>query len=386
GGGLPHPGEPGGLVLRRGHLRGDGLPADLRGAVGKTGLRGPGGKCAGGPGDDRRTQGTLAMGKGHLGRLLPLLALLAASCGPQGGTRTIKLAHGLDTGHSVHKAMLKMGRDLDSLSGGRMALEIYPNQQLGSERESLELLQIGSLDMTKVSSGVLENFAPRMKVFGLPFLFRDREHAFAVQDGPIGQGLLQGAARYWVKGLCYYDAGSRSFYSTARPIDSPADLAGLKVRVMESATAMEMVRALGGSPTPISWGELYTSLQQGVVDGAENNPPSFYLSRHYEISKFYSLDEHTMLPDILLVSTHLWERLSPEEQGWLQGAAQASVPYQRALWAEAERQALEEVERAGVRVSRPDKAPFKAAVQGIYEQYAKDPGMSGLISGIQKTE
>jgi len=282
--------------------------------------------------------------------------------------------------------MLQLGRDLDSLSGGRLALEIYPNQQLGSERESLELLQIGSLDMTKVSSGTMENFAPRMKVFGLPFLFRDRAHAFAVQDGPIGQGLLEGAARYWIKGLCYYDAGSRSFYTTDHAIDSPADLKGLKVRVMESATAMEMVRALGGSPTPISWGELYTSLQQGVVDGAENNPPSFHLSRHYEISRFYSLDEHTMLPDILLVSTHLWERLSGEEQGWLQQAADRSVPYQRALWAQAEAMALEEVQRAGVKVSYPDKAPFKAAVRGIYQQYESDPGMSALISGIQNTQ
>ena len=326
------------------------------------------------------------MGKGHIRTLLLALSLLVAACGPDGGTRTIKLAHGLDTGHSVHKAMLQLGRELDSLSGGRMSLEIYPNQQLGSERESLELLQIGSLDMTKVSSGTMENFAPRMKVFGLPFLFRDREHAFAVQDGPIGQGLLDQGARYWIKGLCYYDAGSRSFYTTDHAIDSPADLKGLKVRVMESATAMEMVRALGGSPAPISWGELYTSLQQGVVDGAENNPPSFHLSRHYEISKYYSLNEHTMLPDILLVSTHLWNRLSGEEQGWLQAAADRSVAYQRALWAESERHSLEEVKKAGVHVSHPDKAPFKAAVQGIYDQYDNDPVMSALISGIQNTK
>jgi len=327
----------------------------------------------------------MAVGNARSWALLLALAL-AVACGPAGGTRSIKLAHGLDTNHSVHLAMLQMGHVLDSLSGGSMVLEIYPNQQLGSERESLELLQIGSLDMTKVSSGVLENFAPKMKVFGLPFLFRDREHAFAVQDGPIGQQLLEDGARFWIKGLWYYDAGSRSFYTTDHAIETPADLQGLKVRVMESVTAMDMVRALGGSPTPISWGELYTSLQQGVVDGAENNPPSFYLSRHYEISKFYSLNEHTMLPDVLLISTHLWKRLSKTEQAWLQEAAEHSVAHQRELWANSEREALEAVQKAGVRISYPDKAPFKEAVQGIYKQYANDPEMAELISRIQNTK
>ncbi len=326
------------------------------------------------------------MGKARIWATALLLSALASACGPGGGTRTIKLAHGLDVKHSVHLAMVEMGRELDSVSGGRLRLQIYPNQQLGSERESLELLQIGSLDMTKVSSGVMENFAPRMKVFGLPFLFRDREHSFAVLDGPIGQGLLEDAGRYWLKGLAYYDAGSRSFYTKERPVRSPADLEGLKVRVMESATAMDMVRAMGGSPTPISWGELYTSLQSGVVDGAENNPPSFHLSGHYEICKYYTLDEHTVLPDVLLVSTHLWERLSEQERGWLQGAARRSVANQRGLWAEAEREALEEVQRAGVELIYPEKAPFEEAVQGIYERYAeRDPGMAALIEGIRNT-
>lgn len=179
--------------------------------------------------------------------------------------RTIKLAHGLDTSHPVHKAMLIMAANLEEISGGKMGIDVYPNQQLGSERECLELLQIGSLDMTKVSVGVLENFAPRMKVLGLPFLFRDRQHSFNVLDGPLGQELLDEGQKYWLKGLGYYDAGSRSFYTKEKPIHRPEDLVGQKIRVMESITAMNMVRTLGGSPTPISWGELYTSLQQGVI-------------------------------------------------------------------------------------------------------------------------
>lgn len=314
-----------------------------------------------------------------------VLLIVISACETANETRVIKLAHGLDVNHSVHKAMLKMGEDLEKLSGGKMSIKIYPNQQLGSERESLELLQIGSLDMTKVSVGVLENFAPDMKVFGIPFLFRDKQHSFSVLDGPIGKKLLKEGEKFWLKGLCYYDAGSRSFYTKDKQVTTPDDLKGLKIRVMESATAMDMVRSLGGAPTPISWGELYTSLQQGVVDGAENNPPSFYLSRHYEVCKYYTINEHTMLPDALLVSTHLWGRLSEQEQQWLQEAADNSVAYQRELWAISEREALEEVEKAGVEVIYPDKAPFEEAVQGIYDQYKDDKVMSSLIEQIQQT-
>lgn len=315
-----------------------------------------------------------------------LSALLLSNCAKTTENHVIKLAHGLDINHSVHKAMLYMADDLKQISGGKMSIKIYPNQQLGSERECLELLQIGSLDMAKVSVGTLENFSPKMKVFGLPFLFENKQHAFNVLDGPIGKELLNDASQYWLKGLCYYDAGSRSFYTKDKPIEKPEDLKGLKIRVMESATAMAMVRELGGSPTPISWGELYTSLQQGVVDGAENNPPSFYLSRHYEVCKFYSLDEHTMIPDVLLMGTYFWDGLTDQEQQWLQQAADQSVPYQRKLWAEAEEEALEAVKKEGVKISYPDKEAFEEDVQSIYESYKDDPIMNDLIQKIKKTE
>ncbi len=318
--------------------------------------------------------------------LVFLFAIVLTSCNQTEKYRTIKLAHGLDINHSVHKAMIKMGEDLKKLSKGKMLLEIYPNQQLGTERQCLELLQIGSLDMTKVSAGVMENFAPKMKIFGLPFLFRDREHSFQVLDGAIGKQLLDDGEKYWLKGLGYYDAGSRSFYTKEKSINSPEDLAGMKIRVMESVTAMDMVRSLGGSPTPISWGELYTSLQQGVVDGAENNPPSFYLSRHYEVCKFYSLDEHTVLPDVLIMGTQIWNRLSEEERTWIQEAVDSSVKYQRILWAEAEEEALAEVQKAGVKVTRPDKTLFSKKVESIYEQYKDDEVMYPLIQQIQKTK
>lgn len=308
------------------------------------------------------------------------------SCNPNSDHKVIKLAHGLDINHSVHKAMEIMAKDLEEISDGQLSIKIYPNQQLGSERECLELLQIGSLDMTKVSAGVMENFAPKMKVFGLPFLFRDREHSFKVLDGPIGQELLDEATQFWLKGLCYYDAGSRSFYTKDHPIKTPEDLKGQKIRVMESATSMAMVQSLGGSPTPIAWGELYTALQQGVVDGAENNPPSFYLSRHYEVCKYYSIDEHTMLPDILVVGTHLWDKLTPQEQKWLQEAATRSVEDQRELWANSEKEALDAIKEAGVQINYPDKAPFIEAVQNIYDQYQIDPELNTLIQQIKNTK
>ena len=314
-----------------------------------------------------------------------ILALTFFGCKIENKSKTIRLGHGLDVSHSVHKAMVKMGEDLFERSGGKLKLEIYPSQQLGTERECLELLQIGSLDMTKVSVGVLENFAPKMKVLGLPFLFRDRQHSFDVLDGPIGKMLLNDGEKYWLKGLGYYDAGSRSFYTMNKPIEKPSDLEGEKIRVMESVTAVNMVKALGGSPTPISWGELYTSLQQGVVDGAENNPPSFYLSRHYEVCKYYTLDEHTVLPDVLLIGTYVWDKLNEQEQNWLNESVEESVKYQRILWAEAEEEALREVQKAGVKIFRPDKSLFAEKVQGIYEGYKGDPEIYPLIKKIQET-
>ena len=319
-------------------------------------------------------------------KILFLLLITAfIGCNKTNNTRTIKLAHGLDINHSVHKAMVKMGEDLAKISNGKMQLEIYPSQQLGTERECIELLQIGSLDMTKVSVGVMENFAAKMKVFGLPYLFRDRQHSFNVLDGAIGQELLDEGTKFWIKGLGYYDAGSRSFYTKDKPIYSPKDLNGLKIRVMESITAMDMVKSFGGSPTPISWGELYTSLQQGVADGAENNPPSFYLSRHYEVCKFYSLDEHTVLPDVLIIGTHIWNDLSPQEKKWMQDVVDKSVVYQRKLWAVAEKEALDEVQKAGVTIIRPDKELFSSKVEGVYAQYKDDKDINNLIDRIKKT-
>jgi tripartite ATP-independent transporter DctP family solute receptor len=217
-------------------------------------------------------------------------------------------------------------------------------------------------------------------------LFRDKEHAFRVLDGPVGEELLNGTEKYWLKGLGYYDSGSRSFYTIDKPIENPNDLEGLKIRVMESQTAIDMVKSFGGSPTPISWGELYTALQQGVVDGAENNPPSFYLSRHYEVCKYYIIDEHTVLPDVVLMSTHLWNDLSNQEQEWIQNAMDLSVVEQRRLWLKSELESLEAVKAAGVQVSYPDKSNFAEMSRSVFDQYSQDPLIKSFIDKIKNTQ
>ena len=312
--------------------------------------------------------------------ILLLFSLMA--CGNEKDVTVIKLGHGLSVSHSVHIAMEFMAERLKEKSDSTVLIEIYPNQQLGTERESLELLQIGSLGMTKVSTGVLENFVPELKVLGLPFLFRDKDHRYKVLEGEIGENLLDASLPKRLKGLTFYDAGSRSFYSKS-PMEKPADLKGLKLRVMESATAMNMVTSLGGSPTPIAWGELYTALQQGIVDGAENNLPSFHLSRHYEICKYLMLDEHSAIPDELLISTLIWNRLSPQEQKWVKEAAMESLEFQKKIWQEAELEALSEVQKAGVIVTRPDKEGFRELVKPMYEEFSKDTEIKELIQAIQ---
>lgn len=314
------------------------------------------------------------------------IILLIRGCGGISDTKTLKLAHGLDPSHPVSQAMEYLADRCEDESDGKLLIETYPSGQLGSEQQCVELLQIGSLAITKVSAAVMESFTEEYKVLGIPYIFMSKQHSFKVLDGPIGEELLLSTEPFWIRGLCFYDAGARSFYTLDRPVNRPEDLSGLKIRVMRSITALETVKALGGSPTPISWGELYTALQSGVVDGAENNPPSFYTSRHYEVCKYYSLDEHTMIPDVLIISKKIWDGLSEKERTWLQKAIDDSVIRQRELWAESEKESLIAVEKAGVTITRPDKAPFASKVQHIPELYRDNDKLYQLIQRIKATK
>lgn len=305
--------------------------------------------------------------------------------------RILKLAHGLNTQHPVHKAMEFLAERAADLSAGTLEVQIFPSEQLGNEKECIEALQLGYLAMTKTSTGPMEAFVPRIRIFGIPYLFRGSEHFWNVVLGPIGKDLLAAGEAKGLRGLCYYDAGARSFYSKDEPINKPSDLEGKKVRVMNSVMAMEMIKAMGGSPTPISWGELYTSLDQGVVDAAENNPPSFDTSRHFEICNYYSLDEHVRLPDMLVISARVWADLTDKQQQWLQQAVDESVVYGRELWTKAEKKSLEVVKDYGVTVTYPDKKPFQDAVTPMWEKFLnssnpEDKAIGALIKQIQEIQ
>jgi tripartite ATP-independent transporter DctP family solute receptor len=315
---------------------------------------------------------------------LILLAVQLVGCGDGNNARVLKLGHSLPKSHPVHKALEQMALQVKQDSEGSLTIDIYPNEQLGSEREMIEQLQLGSLHIVKTSASPLEGFIPEMALFTVPYVFEDHAHLWETLDGEIGQDLLKAGKEKGVVGLCYYDAGSRSFYTKEKPVKTPADLKGLKIRVQNSKTAMQMVEAMGGAPTPIAFGELYTSLEQGVVDGAENNPPSLLTSRHYEICKYYALDEHSAVPDVVLIGETTWSGLTPSQQAMIQKAANDSAIFQRELWAKENQRALEELAAAGVEISHPDKAPFQDSVKTLHESY-EGTAVGDLLKQIQQS-
>lgn len=329
---------------------------------------------------DRKSVSFLALGLVVGGLLAAALFIgvirrdkAAAAGDGSSGRVVLKFAHSLDQAHPVHAAILHFAERVDAVSGGAVQVQVFPNGQLGSEPECIEQLQRGALAMVKSSAAAMEGFVPEMAVFSFPYLFRDDTHFWSVANGDIGRQLLAAGASKGIHGLCYYDAGARSFYTVDKPVLVPGDLKELKIRVQASKMARDLVLTLGGGPTPIPWGELYTALQQKMVDGAENNPPSFLSSRHYEVARHYSLNEHTRVPDLVIFSQKIWDSLSPQTRAWLDQAAAESVVFQRRLWAEKTAEALAAVEKAGVTVHRPDRADFVAATAGMLREYDGTP-------------
>ena len=214
----------------------------------------------------------------------------------------------------------------------------------------------------------------------MPYLFRDEDHLWKVLDGPIGKGLLKGMESSNLVGLAYYDSGARSFYTKGKPIKTLADMKGLKIRVQPAKVFIDMVNILGASATPMNYGEVYSGLQTGIIDGAENNPPSLWTSNHYEVAKYYSLDEHSRVPEVLIMSKKVWDGLSPDDQKLIAQAAQESVVEHKKLWNEFVQKSMDELKVKGVVFLKPDKAPFEKAVQPVYAKY---PEYKDLISQIQ---
>lgn len=311
-----------------------------------------------------------------------LLPLALGGCADADDTTVLRVASSLDVESPVHQALLRFSDRLEELSDGTMRMDIYPSGQLGTERATIELLQLGTLDMSKVSSGVMENFVPEMGVFSLPYLFRDRDHLWQTLNGEVGEEILQSAEPYRMLGVAYYDAGFRSFYINGTDVQSPEDLNGLKIRVIPSPLFIQTINLLGGSATPLAFSEVYGALQQGIVDGAENSPMSLYGMGHYQQVTSYVLDEHSAPPDILLISTHRWNRMSEQQRGWFRQAAAESVELQRELWLRDEGAALDSVRAAGVDVVEVDKGPFRDAVAPIYVELAGTP-LGALADRIQ---
>ncbi|MGD7654397.1 MAG: TRAP transporter substrate-binding protein [Verrucomicrobiales bacterium] len=290
--------------------------------------------------------------------------------------RTLKFAHGMPTTHPVHQGVQHMSEKLRELSGGRMKLVIFPAEQMGDETKCLEQVQMGTLTMTKTSSAPMGNFVSLMKLFSLPYLFRDSGHYWKVLEGEIGRELLEKLAtrddgkKSGMVGLGYFDSGSRNFYGK-EPLIGVESLKGKKIRVMPDPVAMDMVEALGATPESIPFGELYTALKQGVVDAAENNPPSIATTRHYEVCKHLTMDGHSRIPDVIVISDKVWAELTEEERGWLREAMASATAYQRKLWADATDASLEEMKEFGLQVYEVDTAPYQEAVKPVVEKYAE---------------
>ena len=287
--------------------------------------------------------------------------------GSAGSVCVLRLGHGLAATHPVHQSMEFMAERLKELSGGTMELKLYPNGQLGSEDECLKQAQNAQLDFSKCSAAVLDGFVPEFQVIGAPFLFRDSDHFWAVMNGEIGQTLLEKLGDHGLIGICYFDAGSRNLYTTEKRVRSVDDMKEIKIRTQPSAIAMKSMEALGASPTPISWGELYTALSQGTVDAAENNIPSFVSGKHFEVCKYFIRTEHQRVPDVLVMSKAVWDSLTPEQQGWIRQAAREANAYQRKKWLESEVENEEIARKAGVEFITVDRGPFMERSQPVYD-------------------
>jgi len=276
-------------------------------------------------------------------------------------------------GYPTTDAIEYMGNLLSDWTNGRITIKIFHSMQLGGEKEALEQVQVGALEMTRVSVGVVGPIVNDFNAFNLPYFFKSKQHMFKVVDGDIGTELLNKLEAGGLIGLGYMDAGSRSFYNKMHPIKTVADLSGLKLRVMQNPIFVDMVNSMGGNGLPIAYNELYTAMQTGVVDGAENNPPSYESGKHYEVAGYYSLTEHLMVPEIFVFSKKVWDTLSPVDQQLIRNASVMAAQKERELWAAREQKSLDILKSKGIEVvTEIDKGPFIEATAPVREKFGKE--------------
>ena len=279
-----------------------------------------------------------------------------------------------------------MGERLKALSGGKHTVRVYPNGALGGEKETIEQAKIGALAMVRVNVGAMNNVCPETVVPTMPFLFNSVEHMHKVLDGPVGQEILKACEKQGFVGLGFYDSGARSMFTAKKPVKTFADMKGMKVRVQQSDLWVSMLEAMGANATPMPMGEVYTGLKTGLVDAAENNYPTYESSRSFEVAKYFTKTEHSMAPEILLFSKRTFDKLSPEEQGWIRQAAKESVPYMRKQWADREAKSLEIVKAGGAQIIDIDKAPFQAAMKPVYDKFITDAKLKDMVKRVQDTK
>jgi tripartite ATP-independent transporter DctP family solute receptor len=275
---------------------------------------------------------------------------------------------------------------LKAKTGGKDSIKVYPNSQLGSEKDTVEQTKIGALDFVRINVAPMNNICPETMVPTMPFLFRSKEHMRHVLDGPVGDEILKACEKQGFVGLAFYDSGSRSIYTTKKPVKTIADMKGLKIRVQQSDLWVALLQAMGANATPMPYGEVYTALKTGLVDGAENNWPSYDTSKHFEVAKYYAITDHSMAPEMLLMSKKVWDGLTPAEQKIIRDAAKESVPYMRKLWDDKEKASRAVVEKGGAQIVEVDKKSFSDAMKPVYDKFITDPKLKDMIKRAQDTK
>lgn len=288
-------------------------------------------------------------------------------------------------GYPTVEAVVRMGKRIETATNGRLSIQMYPSMQLGGEKEMIEQAQVGALAIARISVGPMGPIVPELNVFNLPFMFRDNAHMEKVIDGAIGTEMLKKLSDHPTAnliGLCWMNAGTRNVYNSKRPITSIADLKGLKIRMMGNPVFVDTMNAIGGNGVAMGFDQLINALQTGIVDGAENNEPSYVSGQHYRYAKYYSMTGHLMIPEILVFSKRTWGSLSKEDQDLITKESVAAQQEQRKLWYEMEEKSIAQMKQAGVElVSIADKAPFQAAVKPVWDKYGS--AHAALIQRIQ---
>ncbi len=314
-------------------------------------------------------------------------ALVAAPLSlAQAQTITLRSADIHPDGYPTVEAVKYFGQVVEQKTNGRIKVQVFNSGQLGQEKDTIEQTRFGVIDLNRVNTAPFNNLIPETAVLGLPFLFRSVEHMYHVVDGPLGAEIGKAFEPHGMVVLGFFDSGARSMYNSKRPINTLADMKGLKIRVQQSDLFIALINALGANATPMPFGELYSGLQTGVVDGAENNYPSYESVKHYEVAKYYSLTEHSMAPEVFVISKRAWDKLSADDQKMFKEAGVAATLKMRELWAKRDLDAKEKVIKGGAIINTVDKQPFIDAMKPVYEKFVTTDKMKDLVAKIKATQ